>query len=75
MRKIQHPEQLLAEKDAITMALAKKYSNVNMPNLRVSDDDANYMIGYLVSRTSMHNRQAAATKAAQSGSAESRPNQ
>jgi protein SCO1/2 len=79
MRKIQHPEQLLAEKDAITMALAEKYGNVNMPNLRVSDDDANYMIGYLVSRTSELQRQAraarnAATKPADSVNGTARPN-
>jgi hypothetical protein len=63
MRKIQHPEQLLAERDPITLALAEKYGNVNMPNLRVSDDDANYMIGYLVSRTSELQRQARARNA------------
>ena len=51
MRKIQHPEQLLAEKDPITMALAEKYGHVTMPNLRVADEDANHLIGYLVSQT------------------------
>ncbi len=75
MRKIQHPEQLLAEKDSITMALAEKYGHVNMPNLRVADDDANFLIGYLVSQTSALQRQArnAATKAADSAGV-ARPN-
>jgi protein SCO1/2 len=79
MRKIQNPEQLLAEKDPITMALAEKYSHVTMPNLRVADDDANFLIGYLVSQTSMHNKQVAAarnaaSKAAGSGDSTARPN-
>ena len=79
MRKIQHPEQLLAEKDPLTMALAEKYGHVNMPNLRVSDDDANYMIGYLVSRTSELQRQAraaanAASKPVDSVNGTARPN-
>jgi protein SCO1/2 len=75
MRKIQHPEQLLAEKDSITMALAEKYGHVTMPNLRVADDDANFLIGYLVSQTSALQRQArsAATKAADSAGV-ARPN-
>lgn len=64
MRKIQNPEQLLAEKDPITMALSEKYGHVRMPNLRVADDDANYLIGYLVSQTSALNRQSAARNAA-----------
>jgi protein SCO1/2 len=80
MRKIQHPEQLLAEKDPITMALSEKYGHVNMPNLRVADDDANYMIGYLVSRTSELERQARSTRNATAKPADgaggtARPNQ
>jgi protein SCO1/2 len=79
MRKIQHPEQLLAGKDPITMALAEKYGNVAMPNLRVADEDANHLIGYLVWQTSVHNKQAAkareaATKGAEDGNKENRPN-
>jgi protein SCO1/2 len=79
MRKIQRPEQLLAEKDPITMTLAEKYGHVNMPNLRVADDDANYLIGYLVSRTSELQRQAraernAVNKPVDSASGTARPN-
>ena len=79
MRKIQTPEQLLAEKDPITMALAEKYGHVTMPNLRVADEDANHLIGYLVSQTSALNRQAAAaknaaTKATEGKSEDARPN-
>jgi protein SCO1/2 len=79
MRKIQNPEKLLAEKDPITMALAEKYGHVTMPNLRVADEDANHLIGYLVSQTSTLNRQAsaarnAASKAAGSGDSPARPN-
>jgi len=79
MRKIQTPEQLLAEKDPITMALAEKYGHVTMPNLRIADEDANHLIGYLVSQTSALNRQAAAaknpaTKTTESKSGDTRPN-
>jgi protein SCO1 len=79
MRKIQNPEQLLAEKDPITMALAEKYGHVTMPNLRVADEDANHLIGYLVSRTSELQRQAraqnAVTKSAEGTGGTARPNQ
>ena len=79
MRKIQHPDELRAERDSITMDLAKKYGNVTMPNLRVADEDANQLIGYLVRQTSMHNKQAeqakdGSTKGAEGGSKDSRPN-
>ena len=79
MRKIQNPEQLLAEKDPITMALAEKYGHVTMPNLRVADEDANHLIGYLVSQTSALKRQAraardATTKAADNAGGTARPN-
>jgi protein SCO1/2 len=79
MRKIQRPEEMLAEKDPITMALAEKYGHVNMPNLRVADDDANFLIGYLVSRTSALNREAqaarnASAKPADGAGANSHPN-
>jgi protein SCO1/2 len=73
MRKIQHPEELLAEKDPITMALSEKYGHVTMPNLRVADEDANHLIGYLVWETSMHNKQAAAARNAASKAVEGGP--
>jgi protein SCO1/2 len=73
MRKIQNPERLLAEKDPITVALSEKYGHVTMPNLRVADEDANHLIGYLVSRSSALQKQAAAAKNAATGAVESGP--
>jgi protein SCO1/2 len=54
---IQHPDQLLEEKDPIATALLKKY-NVRMPNIYVSDVDASYIIGYLEEQTSAQEKQA-----------------
>jgi protein SCO1 len=41
------PDQMLAEKDPIAMALYEKYKQVLMPNLRLSDGDVEAVIGYL----------------------------
>ena len=49
VRIIEKPDQLLAEKDPIATALFKKYKKVQMPNLRLNDEETNLLIGYLVS--------------------------
>src|SRR6267154_2576236 len=63
---IQHPDQLLEEKDPIATALLKKY-NVRMPNIYVSDVDAGYIIRYIEEQTATQEKQASngnATKVA-----------
>jgi protein SCO1/2 len=59
-RMIQRPDQLLAEKDPVATALFEKYKKVQMPNLRLDDDQLNALIGFLVARTSAHDKQASA---------------
>jgi hypothetical protein len=54
---IQHPDQLLEEKDPIATALLKKY-NVRMPNTYVSDVDAGYIIRYIEEQTAAQEKQA-----------------
>jgi len=63
---IQHPDQLLEEKDPIATALLKKY-NVRMPNTYVSDVDAGFIIRYIEEQTAAQEKQASngdTTKAA-----------
>jgi protein SCO1/2 len=45
--KIKMPQEMLAEKDPITVALDKKYNHVKMPDLRIADEDINHLVGYL----------------------------
>jgi protein SCO1 len=54
---IQHPDQLLEEKDPIATALLKKY-NVRMPNIYVSDVDAGYIIRYIEEQAAAQEKQA-----------------
>jgi len=63
---IQHPDQLLEEKDPVATALLKKY-NVRMPNIYVSDVDTGYIIRYIEEQTAAQEKQASngnATKVA-----------
>ena len=41
------PDQMLAEKDPLAMALFKKYNEVLMPNLRLPEEDVNSLIDYI----------------------------
>ena len=41
------PDQMLKEKDPIATALYVKYKELPMPNLRLSDGDAEVLIGYM----------------------------
>lgn len=79
-RMIQTPEQLLKENDPIASALLKKYNNVRMPNVSISDDEVSYIIGYLEAQTAAHDKEAAgsgaatATKSADSPGGQAKPN-
>jgi protein SCO1/2 len=81
-RMIQTPDQLLNEKDPIATALLKKYKNVRMPNIWVSNDELNLLIGYLQAQTAAHEKEASgagsdlgAAKPSDSGSPPAHPNQ
>ena len=54
---IQHPDQVLEEKDPIATALLKKY-NVRMPNIYVADVDTAYIIRYIEEQTAAQEKQA-----------------
>ena len=54
---IQHPDQLLEEKDPVATALLKKY-DVRMPNIYVSDVDTGYIIRYIEEQTTAQEKQA-----------------
>jgi cbb3-type cytochrome oxidase cytochrome c subunit len=63
---IQHPDQLLEQKDPVATALLKNYK-VRMPNIYVSDLDASLIISYIEEQTAAQEKQASndnATKAA-----------
>lgn len=46
-RWISTPDKMIAEKDSAAMELLKKYNQVQMPNLAVSEEDAKSIIGYI----------------------------
>jgi protein SCO1 len=46
-RQIATPDEVLAEKDPIATALFKKYKKVNMPNLRLDEDEVRLIIDFL----------------------------
>jgi protein SCO1/2 len=73
VQKLLKPDQMLADKDPITLALNEKYKNVKMPNLRLSDEEINVLIGYMVSQTSAHDREAAAARTGGGASAQPQP--
>lgn len=79
LRMIQTPEQMLNGQDPIATALLKKYNNVRMPNILVSDVDAAHILGYIEARTAAYNAQAAAngarTTTSITGNGNARPNQ
>ncbi|HVF82558.1 MAG TPA: cytochrome c, partial [Sphingomicrobium sp.] len=47
MRRIKEPDRMRAAKDPATMAVAAKYPNMRMPNLRLSDVQVAEIIDYL----------------------------
>ena len=46
-RYMQTPNEVLAEKDPIATALHEKYNKVLMPNLRLTEQDVELLVGYL----------------------------
>jgi protein SCO1/2 len=61
-RFIQHPEKVIAEKDATALALFRKYKEVRMPNLRLADGDVETVIKFLEEKTAQHNAKTVAKK-------------
>jgi len=59
VRMIQKPEQLLNGQDPIGTALLKKYKNVRMPNLSISDAERENLIGYMEAQTVAREKEAA----------------
>jgi protein SCO1 len=47
MRQIATPDEMIADKDPIATALWNKYKHVNMPNLRLDQDEVKLIIGFL----------------------------
>jgi protein SCO1/2 len=48
---IMEPEKMLAEGDPTAMLLFKKYKEVRMPNLRLSDEDVTSLVSFLDARS------------------------
>ena len=48
-RWLKEPDKMLVEKDPIAIDLYNRFNKVQMPNLRLSDDDAEGLILYLQS--------------------------
>src|SRR5436309_9406182 len=57
---IQKPDELLDGKDPVAMALLKKYSGIRMPNILISDVDANYILSYIEAQTAAHDKDVSA---------------
>lgn len=53
-RWIKEPDVVLAEKDPLALALFKKFNELPMPNLRLSDVDVTALIDYLATRNRAH---------------------
>ena len=51
LRFITVPDQMLAERDPLATALFKKYNEVQMPNLRLTESDAAILIDYIKTLT------------------------
>jgi protein SCO1/2 len=47
VRQIATPDVLIADKDPIATTLWNKYKHVNMPNLRLDQDEVNLILGFL----------------------------
>ena len=50
-RIIGEPNKMLAEKDPLTMALFKKYKDIPMPNVFLSDAEVTILIDYIEAQT------------------------
>ena len=63
-RMIQTPEQLFKAKDPVALALLKRYKNVRMPNVSVTNDELKLLVDYLDARAAERDKQARATSPA-----------
>jgi protein SCO1/2 len=61
---ISTPEKVIAAKDPIAVALYKKYNGINMPNLRLSDDELNNLLDFLAKQSAEHDKEAASAEKA-----------
>ena len=55
---------MIAAKDPIAVALYKKYNGINMPNLRLSDDELNNLLDFLAKQSADHDKEAASAEKA-----------
>lgn len=55
LRFITQPDKMLKENDPTAIALFKRFNKVNMPNLRLTEKDAESLINYINSRTTALN--------------------
>ena len=55
VRFITQPDKMLQENDPVASALYKRFNQVNMPNLKLTEKDAESLIHYINSRTSALN--------------------
>lgn len=55
VRFITHPDTMLQENDPVASALYQRFNQVNMPNLKLTEKDAESLIHYINSRTSALN--------------------
>jgi protein SCO1/2 len=62
-RFISTPDKVLAEKDPIATALFKKYKGVNMPNLRLADEELHSLIDFLERQSAAHDKESTTEKA------------
>src|ERR1700674_1518291 len=68
VRIIQQPNELLDENDPLATALLKKYNNLRMPNIAVSNLELDLLFGYMEAQTAAHDKAAAA------GNGQTKPN-
>jgi protein SCO1/2 len=78
VRMIRQPDALLKANDPVAKAELRKYKNVRMPNLWVSDDELNVLLQYFADATAAQDKQASssngATKPADASGGTVRPN-
>jgi protein SCO1 len=58
---IQKPDELLAEKDALAVALFKQYKEIQMPNVRLGPDDTESIVKFLEAQSATKATQVSST--------------
>jgi protein SCO1/2 len=59
---ISTPEKVIAAKDPIAVALYKKYNGINMPNLRLSDEELNNLLDFLAKQSAEQGKDTASSE-------------